>query len=61
MDTWIANGAKLGWLIDPYNRNVLVYERGETVRVEAADKVTGTGAMEGFVLDLAAVWSLYED
>jgi Uma2 family endonuclease len=24
MEAWISNGAKLGWLIDPYTRNVLV-------------------------------------
>lgn len=61
MEVWSANGAKLGWLVDPYSRNVLVYELGQAARVEAADKVAGTGPVAGFVLDLAAVWSLYED
>jgi Uma2 family endonuclease len=61
MESWIASGAKLGWLIDPYSRNVLVYEPGHAVRVETAEKVTGIGPVAGFVLDLAAVWSLYED
>jgi Uma2 family endonuclease len=61
MESWIASGAKLGWLIDPYSRNVLVYEPGLAVRVETAEKVTGIGPVAGFVLDLAAVWSLYED
>jgi Uma2 family endonuclease len=61
METWIANGAKLGWLIDPYNRNVLIYEPGQAVRLETADKVAGNGPVAGFVLDLTAVWSLYED
>ncbi len=61
MESWIANGAKLGWLVDPHSRNVLVYESGQAARVEAADNVPGTGPVAGFVLDLAAVWSLYED
>jgi Uma2 family endonuclease len=55
MESWIANGAKLGWLIDPYSRNVLVYEAGHAARLETADKVAGTGPVAGFVLDLAAV------
>lgn len=61
MDAGIANGAKLGWLIDPYGHKILVYEPGQEVRVETADKVAGAGPVAGFVLDLAAVWSLYED
>ncbi|MBT9331270.1 Uma2 family endonuclease [Paracidobacterium acidisoli] len=61
MESWIANGAKLGWLVDPYSRNVLVYEPGQSVRVEAGDKVAGADPVAGFDLDLAAVWTLYED
>jgi Uma2 family endonuclease len=61
MEVWSANGARLGWLVDPYSRNVLVYESDHAARVEAADKVAGTGPVAGFVLDLAAVWTLYED
>jgi Uma2 family endonuclease len=61
MESWIANGAQLGWLIDPYNRNVLVYEPGRPVRVETASQIAGIGPVAGFMLDLAAVWSLYED
>ena len=61
MEVWSANGAKLGWLVDPYSRNVLVYEPSQAARVETAEKVAGIGPVAGFVLDLAAVWSLYED
>jgi Uma2 family endonuclease len=61
MESWIDNGARLAWLIDPYKRNVLVYESGQPDRLETAHKIAGTGPVEGFVLDLAAVWSLYED
>ena len=61
MESWMANGARLGWLIDPYNRNISVYEPGQPVRVETASQIAGTGPVAGFVLDLAAVWSLYED
>jgi Uma2 family endonuclease len=61
METWIANGAKLGWLVDPRHRNVLIYEPGKKPRVETGNKVTGSGPVEAFALDLTAVWILYED
>jgi Uma2 family endonuclease len=61
MEVWIANGVQLGWLIDPYSRNVLVYEPEQAVRTDTADQIAGSGPVAGFVLDLAAVWSLYED
>ena len=61
MEAWIDNGAKVGWLIDPYKRNVLIYEPGKKPRTATDDNVVGTGPAEGFVLDLTAVRSLYED
>jgi len=61
MESWIANGSLLGWLIDPYDRNVLIYEPGRSARLEKTDKVSGTGPVADFVLDLAPVWSAYED
>ena len=56
-----ADGAKLGWLIDPYDRKILIYEPDQAVRLVTSETVAGTGPVTGFVLDLAAVWSLYED
>jgi Uma2 family endonuclease len=32
MEEWIANGAQLGWLIDPERRAVEVYRTGATAR-----------------------------
>jgi Uma2 family endonuclease len=61
MDLWMANGAELAWLVDPYRRNVLVYERGQATYREVVENVVGTGPVIGFVLDLASVWSLFED
>jgi Uma2 family endonuclease len=61
MEAWIANGAKLAWLVDPRKRQVHVYEPHKAARAETGDKVTGTGPAEGFVLDLLAVWACYED
>ena len=61
METWMQNGSKLGWLIDPYERKVWVYEPGKPPRSKSGNKITGTDPVEGFVLDLEAVWSYYQD
>lgn len=61
MEEWIANGAQLGWLIDPRKRQVHIYEPGKAERVETGAKVRGSGPVEGFVLELAAVWECFED
>lgn len=57
MEEWIANGAQLGWLIDPETETVTVYrpEREPEV-LTGVDSVTGEGPVAGFVLDLTAIW-----
>jgi len=58
MERWIAAGAQLAWLVDPYSRSVFIYEAGKTPRVESGNAVVGTGPVDGFVLDLSKVWLL---
>jgi Uma2 family endonuclease len=60
MNDWIANGAALAWLIDPYQRQVTVYAPGQTPRIITAESIEGTGPIEGFTLNLAKVWRFYE-
>ncbi len=57
MQEYMANGARLGWLIDPDSRTVEVYrpERQPEV-MSGVDSVVGEDCVEGFVLDLRAVW-----
>lgn len=43
METWISNGVELGWLVDPYKNQVLVYEPGKPMSTESGDFVEGTG------------------
>lgn len=58
MVEWIANGVELGWLIDPPRRTVTIYRPGCEPEVLAdATKVAGEGPVEGFTLDLSAVWN----
>jgi Uma2 family endonuclease len=59
MKAWIANGARLGWLIDPYRKTVDVYAAGLHEVVHGAS-IAGSGPVEGFVLDLSEVWRCYE-
>jgi Uma2 family endonuclease len=62
MGEWLANGAQLGWLIDPEARTVEIYRPGVEVETRTgAASVTGEGPVEGFVLDLALVWDPLRD
>jgi Uma2 family endonuclease len=57
MQAWIANGAKLAWLVDPLRKVVEVYRPGREPEVfENATNVTGEGPVAGFVLELGKVW-----
>lgn len=60
MNDWIANGVALGSLIDPYDRQVLVYKPGTDTLTVTGNSLSGSGPVEGFALDLAEVWQCYE-
>ncbi len=54
---WMANGAKLGWLIDADRRTVYIYRPGrEPEKITGVDRVTGDGPVAGFKLDLRDIW-----
>ena len=57
MAAYMANGVRLGWLIDPYERTVTVYRPGqEPQQLADPTEVSGDPELPGFVLDLAEVW-----
>lgn len=57
MDEWIANGARLGWLVDPKPRHLYIYRLGVPAeRLDAPDTVAGDPVLPGFVLDLRPIW-----
>lgn len=61
MEAWKANGVELGWLVDPYTRQVHIYESGTAApRIENGTQVAGSGPVAGFVLDLEEIWRCYE-
>jgi Uma2 family endonuclease len=56
-EEYIANGAKLGWLIDPIERKVYVYRPEAEVEVlDDPATVSGDPVLPGFTLDLAKIW-----
>ena len=55
MQDWIANGAAVGWLIDPDKWQVIVYVPGKQPEVVSAETVVGSGPVEGFTLDCKKV------
>ena len=54
---WIANGAELGWMIDPRTRTVTIFrpDREPEIRT-GVGSVEGEGPVAGFVLDLEQIW-----
>jgi Uma2 family endonuclease len=61
MQDWIANGAQLGWLIDPYQQQILVYRPGAVMERISGNELAGECPVQGFVLNLARVWKCYQD
>ena len=57
MDEYIANGARLGWLIDPYQKQVYVYRSRKPVqRVENPVTISGDPVLPGFLFNVAEIW-----
>jgi len=60
MERWIANGAQLGWLVDPYEEQVFIYQAGSKPRRFSSRTLVGGGPVEGFSLELWKVWRCYQ-
>ena len=57
MTEYLANGAQLGWLIDPEARSVSIYRPdGSVETLTEVASVAGEGPVAGFVLELSSVW-----
>ncbi|MDX2043481.1 MAG: Uma2 family endonuclease [Acidobacteriota bacterium] len=56
MEEYIANGAQLGWLIDPKEKKVHVYRPGAPVEIlDHPSEVSGEPLLKGFVLKLEGI------
>ena len=57
MREYIDNGARLGWLIDPQNRQVEIYRQQAEVEILINPaELSGEDVLPGFVLNLRRVW-----
>jgi len=62
MQEYLANGCRLGWLIDPQNRRVAIYRPQQAPEVlSAPPTLTGEDVLPGFSLDLTPIWSPCDD
>lgn len=57
MVEYIANGAQLGWLIDPVERQVHIYQPGiAPIILDRPATIIGDPLLPGFVLELSLIW-----
>lgn len=57
MVEYIENGAQLGWLIDPKNKQVHISRPNQAVEIlENPESVSGEPVLKGFVLNLSEIW-----
>lgn len=57
MDAYIENGARLGWLINPKEKEVQVYRpNAEPEILKNPQTVSGENVLTGFELDLTEIW-----
>lgn len=57
MEEYLANGASLGWLIDPIEKKVHVYRpAAEACCLDHPAAVSGDPVLPGFVLELPRLW-----
>ena len=57
MDEYMANGAQLGWMIDPFAKHVYIYRPQQpVVCLENPEAVAGDPLLPGFVLNVREIW-----
>ncbi len=56
MDEYIAHGARLGWLIDPFRRQAHIYRPGaEPVTLDDPEQLSGETELPGFAFNVRAL------
>ncbi len=57
MEEYISNGVRLGWLIDPIEKQVSIYRaNGEVGVLDDPETVSGENVLPGFVLNPRELW-----
>jgi Uma2 family endonuclease len=56
MEEYIANGAQLGWLLDPIENRATVYRPNESPkRIDSPSILTGEPVLTGFIFDFREI------
>ena len=57
MAEYLTNGARLGWLIDPQNRQVHIYRPNRPITIlNAPTTISADPELPGFTLNLQTIW-----
>ena len=57
MQEYLANGIRLGWLIDPKNRIVEIYQPQQEVKIlKNPNTLSAEDVLLGFSLNLESIW-----
>ena len=58
MQEYMANGSKLGWLIDPSTKTVKIYRPGQLPESQVnPQEISGESILKGFHLDLTSIFT----
>jgi Uma2 family endonuclease len=58
MEMWIANGARLAWMIDPFATEILIYRPGkESERLLRPEWIEADTVVPGFRLETSRLWA----
>lgn len=58
MEEYMANGCRLGWLIDPKGKRVGIYRSGQALEIlDNPATLSGEDVLTGFTLDLCVLWT----
>lgn len=56
MEEYIANGARLGWLLDPTENHATIYQPGQAPqRIDSPTTLTGDPVLPGFAFDFKEI------
>lgn len=57
MQAYIDNGVRLGWLINPQDKQVEIYRLGQAVEfLDGPTQLSGENVLPNFCLDLTTIW-----
>jgi Uma2 family endonuclease len=56
MEEYMANGARLGWLLDPLQRQAHIYRPGAQPEMDNPETLSADPELPGFTLDLKSIW-----